>query len=81
MLLARLVTDHRYQGRGIGGKTLITALRKSAELANSGLPALGTILDILDEDALGFYRHYEIFEPFTDDLMRLFVPMTALQRI
>lgn len=81
VLLARLAADHRYQGQGVGEKTLITALRKSVELTHSGLPALGVILDVLDEDALSFYQRYEIFEPFTDDPMRLFVPMTVLQQI
>jgi len=81
VLLARLATDRHYQGQGIGGKTLITALRKSVELTNSGLPALGIILDVLDEAALGFYQHYEIFEPFTENPMRLFAPMRVLQQI
>lgn len=81
VLLARLAADKRYQGQGIGEKTLITALRKSVELTNSGLPALGAILDVLDADALSFYQRYEIFEPFTDDPMRLFVSMKVLQQI
>ena len=81
VLLAKLATDHHYQGQGIGEKTLVKALRKSVELTNSGLPALGTILDVLDEDALSFYQRYEIFKPFTNDPMRLFAPMTVLQQI
>lgn len=81
VLLARLATDHRYQRQGLGGKTLITALRKSVELTQSGLPALGLILDVLDESALSFYQHYEIFEPFTDNPMRLFAPMSVLRQI
>ena len=81
VLLAKLATDHRYQGQGIGEKTLVSALRKSVELTHSGLPAVGAILDVLDADALSFYQHYEIFEPFTDDPMRLFAPMTTLQQI
>ncbi len=81
VLLAKLATDHRYQGQGVGKKTLITALRKSVELTSSGLPALGTILDVLDEGALSFYQHYKIFKPFTDDPMRLFVSMTMLKLI
>ncbi|MFV1998608.1 MAG: GNAT family N-acetyltransferase [Acidiferrobacterales bacterium] len=81
VVLARLAADHRYQGQGIGEKTLITTLRKSVELTNSGLPALGAILDVLDEDALSFYQRYEIFEPFTNDPLRLFAPMTVLQQI
>ena len=81
VVLARLAADHRYQGQGIGEKTLITALRKSVELTNSGLPAVGTILDIPGEDAPSLYQRYEIFEPFTDDPLRFFAPMTVLQQI
>lgn len=81
VLLARLAVDERFKGRRLGEKTLITALRKSVELTERGLPTLGLILDVLDEDALGFYRRYEMFEPFTDDPMRLFVSMHILKQI
>ncbi len=81
VLLARLAIDKQYQGQRIGEKTLVTALRKSVELTNTGLPTLGLVLDVLDDDALGFYQRYEIFEPFTDDPMRLFAPMQVLAKI
>lgn len=81
MLLAQLAIDRRYQGQGVDEKTLITALRKSIDLTCSGLPALGVILDVLDDDAPSFYRHYEIFEPFTDNPTRLFAPMPVLLQI
>jgi hypothetical protein len=50
-------------------------------LTEAGLPALGVILDVLDEDALRFYQHYELFESFTDDPMRLFVSMHVLKQM
>jgi hypothetical protein len=81
VLLARLAVDEQFKGQRLGEKTLITALRKSVELTDTGLPALGVILDVLDQDALGFYQHYEMFEPFTDDPMRLFVSMHTLKQI
>lgn len=81
VLLARLAVDELFQGDRLGEKTLITALQKSVELTEAGLPALGVIVDVLDEDALRFYQHYEMFEPFTDDPMRLFVSMHVLKRI
>ncbi len=81
VLLARLAVEEQFKGQRLGEKTLITALRKSVELTDAGLPALGVILDVLDEDALGFYQRYGMFEPFTDDPMRLFVPMHALRQI
>ncbi|MEW8309700.1 MAG: GNAT family N-acetyltransferase [gamma proteobacterium symbiont of Ctena orbiculata] len=81
VLLARLAVDEQFKGQRLGEKALITALRKAAELADTGLPALGLILDALDEDALGFYQRYEMFEPFTDEPMRLFVPMHVIKQI
>lgn len=81
VLLARLAVDEQFKGQRLGEKTLITALRKSVALTDTGLPALGVILDVPDEDALGFYQHYEMFEPFTDDPMRLFVSMHRLRKI
>jgi hypothetical protein len=81
VLLARLAVDQEFSRQGLGGKTLVTALRKAVEVTERGLPAVGLILDVLDEDALAFYRHYEMFEPFTDDPMRLFVSMHTLRGV
>lgn len=81
VLLARLAVNQQFQGMRLGEKTLITALRKSIVLTESGLPALGLILDVLDQDAMKFYQRYEMFDSFTDDPMRLFVPMSVLRKI
>lgn len=81
MLLARLAVSKQFQGRRVGEKTLVTALRKSVEISDAGLPAIGLILDVLDNDALEFYRRYELFEPFTDDPTRLFVSIHTLRRV
>jgi len=81
VLLARLAVDERYKRQRLGEKTLITALRKSVALTDTGLPALGIILDVLNDDALRFYQHFEMFEPFTDNPMRLFVSMHTLAQI
>lgn len=81
ILLARLAIDEGFQGQGLGEKTLITALRKSVVLTNTGLPSLGVVVDVLDDNALGFYQRYDLFKPFTDDPMRLFVSMHTLKQI
>jgi hypothetical protein len=81
VLLARLAVDEQFKGQRLGEKTLITALRKFVALTDAGLPALGVILDVLDEDALGFYQRYEMFESFTDDPMWLFVSMYTIRQI
>ncbi|MCH8530726.1 MAG: GNAT family N-acetyltransferase [Saccharospirillum sp.] len=81
VLLARLAVHAVYHGQGLGGKTLISALRQARALTESGLPAYGLVLDVLNERALSFYQRYEMFEPLTDDPMRLFVPMRTLQTL
>lgn len=81
VLLARLAVDKNYQRQHLGEKILITALRKSVELTDNGLPVIGLILDVLDENALHFYHKYKIFKPFTSDPMRLFVPLQVLRQL
>ncbi|MEX1056337.1 MAG: GNAT family N-acetyltransferase, partial [Natronospirillum sp.] len=81
VLLARLAVDKHYQGSGLGAKTLVSALRQAATLSRAGLPAYGLILDVLDQEALGFYQNFELFLPFTEQPMRLFVPMGTINRI
>ena len=81
IMLARLAIDKRYQGIGLGAKALVYALRHAVKLSDSGLPAYGLILDILDEEAKAFYDRFDIFLPFTDDPMRLFVPMKTIEQL
>ena len=81
VMLCRLAVSSQYQGKKLGAKTLVYALRQAASLSNAGLPAYGLILDVLDHQALAFYQHFELFEPFTNDPMRLFVPMKVLEKI
>ena len=81
VLLARLAVDINFQGRRLGEKSLVTALRHAVKLCDDGLPALGVILDVLDEDALAFYQHFDFFNALTNDPMRLFVSMNTLREI
>jgi len=81
VLIARLAVDKAFQGHGLGAKTLISALRKSVELTTTGLPAIGIILDVLDEDALKFYQQFDDFKPFINDPMRLFIPMNVAKQL
>lgn len=81
VLLARLAIGQKYQGKGLGAKVLVSALRHSVQLMEQGLPAFGLILDVLDEDALDFYQCFDFFEPFSDDPMRLFIDMESLRQV
>lgn len=80
-LLARLAISENYQKRGLGAKTLVTALRQAVILKDKGLPSIGVVLDVLDEDGLNFYNHFEVFHSFSNDPMRLFVPMRVIQQL
>ncbi|OYQ77512.1 GNAT family N-acetyltransferase [Wohlfahrtiimonas chitiniclastica] len=80
-LLARLAIDNNFQRRNLGTKTLIYALRHAVKLCDYGLPAVGLVLDVLDEDALKFYQKFDFFKPLTNDPMRLFVSMESLRHI
>lgn len=81
IVLARLAVDQRFQGRGLGEKTLVFALRKAASLMESTAMGIGLIIDVLDPDALAFYQRFELFEPFTEDPMRLLVSRHVVRRI
>lgn len=80
ILLAQLGVDHRFQGNGLGAGTLVYALRHACRIAADmdNIPALGVVLDVLDSDALDFYRSFEFFTPLTDQPMRLFCPLASL---
>jgi GNAT superfamily N-acetyltransferase len=80
-LLARLAVSRKYQKRGLGTKTLVTALRQAVILKDRGLPSIGVVLDVLDEDALNFYYGFDVFHTFSDDPMRLFVPMQVIEQL
>jgi hypothetical protein len=81
VLLARLAVSVSCQGRGLGAKSLVYALRHAVKLSKAGLPAYGLILDVLDDKALAFYKSFDLFKPLSDDPMRLFVPMKTLEQL
>jgi GNAT superfamily N-acetyltransferase len=81
VLLARLAVDRNFARRGLGEKTLIYALRKALELTESGLPAFGVVLDVLDKDALRFYRSFDAFETLSEEPLRLFVSMQVIRQL
>lgn len=83
ILLAQLGIDQRFHRQGLGAKTLVYALRHAYQIANNprGLPAMGVVLDVLDQDALAFYQSFDFFLPLTDNPMKLFVPMASLETL
>lgn len=83
ILLAQLGVDRRYQGQGMGAKTLVTALRHAWRLASdqTNIPAMGVVLDVLDQDAGQFYRSFDFFLPLSEQPDRLFCPMRSLETL
>ena len=81
VLVARLAVNCAFQKQGLGEKTLVTALRQCVSLTDKGLPALGVVLNVLDDEALAFYQRFDVFQSFTDNPMRLFVPMSLLRQV
>lgn len=80
-LLAKLAIDKQFHRQGLGSKTLIYALRHAIYLIERGIPAVGLIVDVADEDALAFYQSFDFFQPLEDDPMRLFVSTNDLQQL
>lgn len=83
ILLAQLGIDERFHRQGLGAKTLVHALRHAYQIASNpkGIPAMGVVLDVLDQDALAFYRSFDFFLPLTDNPMKLFVPIASLESL
>ena len=81
VLLARLAVSVAHQQKQLGVKTLIHALRTSYSINQHGLPAIGVVIDVLDDDAMKFYQHLGIFTQFSDEPMRLFMHMDVMRQL
>lgn len=81
VLLAQLGVNVAHQRQGLGQITLVTALQHAYNIATNpnGIPSLGVILDVLDEEALAFYNSFEMFIPFKGQPNRLFLPMASIK--
>ena len=80
-LLARLAIDINYQKQNLGTKSLIYALRHAVQLNEQGLKTHGLILDVLDDEALSFYKKFNFFQEVPGNSMKLFVSMNELKNI
>ena len=76
-LIGRLAIDQRAQGRRLGEKLLMDALRRVVHAA-SLVGCTGIIVDAKDEDAERFYMKYD-FVAVTDDPWprRMFLPIST----
>jgi len=85
-VLSQLAVDVRCQGLGLGDVTLINALRRCARLSQRGkVPSVAVIVDVLNDDAMRFYRRYPDFKPLHPSgeraLPRLFIPMRVVRQL
>jgi GNAT superfamily N-acetyltransferase len=79
MLLARLATDRRWQGQGIGKALLRDAMQRTLQAAEiAGIRALA--VHAKDEEARRFYEHFDFVSSPTDP-MHLFVLLKDVRRI
>ena len=79
MLLARLATDRRWQGQGVGKALLRDAMQRTLQAAEiAGIRALA--VHAKDEEARHFYEHFD-FVPSPTDPMHLFVLLKDVRRI
>ncbi len=79
MLLARLATDLRWQGKGVGKALLRDAMQRTLRAAEiAGIRALA--VHAKDEAARSFYEHFD-FIPSPTDPMHLFVLLKDVRRI
>lgn len=83
ILIAQLGVDKKFQGSGIGKKSLITALRQAWSIAvkPQGIPSYAVVLDVLDENAMKFYGSFDFFTPLPGKSNRLFVSIKSLEGI
>lgn len=76
ILLARLAVDRREQQGGLGSSLLKDALVRAAGAADT-IGARAVLVHAKDEDAKGFYEHFD-FEPSPTDPFHLFLLMKDL---
>jgi GNAT superfamily N-acetyltransferase len=79
MLLARLATDLRWHGKGVGKALLRDAMQRTLQAAEiAGIRALA--VHAKDEEARRFYEHFD-FVPSPTDSMHLYVLLKDVRRI
>lgn len=77
-LLGRLAIDKRMQGKGLGSKLLIDALKRCFKAAEE-LGSVAIIVDPLDEDAEDFYNHYGFIK--LPDSGKMFLDMKTIKQL
>jgi predicted GNAT family N-acyltransferase len=77
--LARLATDLKYQGQGVGGFLLYDALQK-IKIAAEMIGIFAVVVDAKDAKAKSFYQHYG-FVSLQDTDLTMCLPMKMLEKL
>ena len=78
-LIGRLAIDRQLQGRGAGEYLLMDALHRSL-LTSRQVASVAVVVDAKNSQAAGFYKRYD-FTPLIDPPIRLFLPMSVIERL
>jgi len=78
-LLGRLAVDKNHQGKNLGEKLLIHALKRSSEISKTEIGSIAVVVDSLDMDAISFYEQYGFI--LLPDRGRMFLPMKTIDQI
>ena len=79
VILGRLAVDRASQGRGLGRRLLVDAMERT-RFASGEIAVQSLIVDAKDERAAGFYARFG-FMPFTENPLRLFLPLATPERL
>ena len=79
VLLGRLAVDQSTQGRGLGARLLIDALRR-AQLVADQLGIYAVAVEAINDRAQHFYLKFG-FKPLRDDRLHLYLPLKVIRKL
>ncbi len=77
-LLGRLAIDKKYQGKGVGKKLLIDALKRSYEISEE-IGSFAVVVDPIDAEAENFYKKYDFIK--LPDSEKMLIATKTLQEL
>lgn len=78
-LLGRLAVNKNHQGKKLGEKLLLHALKRSSEASKTEMGSIAVVVDPLDKDAVSFYEQYGFI--LLPDRGRMFLPMKTIDQL
>lgn len=78
-LLGRLAVDQASQGKGLGEKLLLDALKRSFDISTGDIGSAAIVVDPIDGAAEAFYKQYGFIK--LPDRGRMFIPMKTVKTL